>query len=61
MNENEKPARPGARADLAWGSISRRSESGSFIEDQMAALVDEAPSAGGFRVDFVHIDPEARL
>ena len=60
MNENGKPALPGSRADVTWERIGRRSESGSFIEDQLADLVDEAPSGGGFRVDVVQIPPEGR-
>ncbi|RHW28324.1 hypothetical protein D0Z08_04950 [Nocardioides immobilis] len=52
---NETPG-PTARADLAWGRVTRRSESGSFIEDQLARLVDDTPDAGRFRPDVVYPD-----
>lgn len=58
---NQTTTRPACPPDLARDRIIRASESGSFIEDQLAALVDVAPSAAKFRVDVVLIDPEAGL
>lgn len=62
MNEtNETSYRPAGatgRADVNWGRITRQSESGSFIEDRLAGLADAAESAGRFRVDVVHLDPD---
>lgn len=59
MNEtNQTPTGSTARADVAWGRITRHSESGSAIEDRLATLVDAEPAAGRFRVDVVHPDPD---
>lgn len=58
---NQTTTRQAGRADLAWGRITRTSESGSFIEDQLAALVDVATCPANFRVDVVQIDADARL
>ena len=61
-DDNQTTARQARRPDLAWGHITRStSESGSFIEDQLATLVDVTTSPTNFRVDVVQIDPEARL
>jgi hypothetical protein len=55
MNEtNQTPTGDASRADVAWGSITRQSESGSFVEDRLASLVDTT-SLGSFRVDVVHL------
>jgi hypothetical protein len=53
---NETPERPTARADLAWGRITRKGESGSFIEDQLGALVAGTADPGRFPVDVVYPD-----
>ena len=53
---NETPEHPAARSDLAWGRITRKSESGSFIEHQLGALVEGTPDAGRFPVDVVYPD-----
>ncbi|MFL6178610.1 MAG: hypothetical protein ACJ74E_02020 [Actinomycetes bacterium] len=58
---NQTTIRRARRPDLAWGHITRTSESGSFIEDQLATLVDVTTCPANFRVDVVQIDPEARL
>jgi hypothetical protein len=58
---NQTTARQAGRPDLAWGRITRASDSGSFIEDQLAGLVDVTLAPAKFRVDVVQIDPEARL
>ncbi len=48
---------PHTRPDLAWGQIPRTTEPGSFIEDQLATLVDGvASSSGRSRLDVLHID-----
>lgn len=60
-DSNHPDARSTGRLDLAWGRITRTSESGSFIEDQLADVVDDPPSPGNFRVDIVQIDREDRL
>jgi hypothetical protein len=47
----------GARPDLGWGTIRRASESGSFIEDRLAARADQSGAAiGRFRVDVMYIE-----
>jgi hypothetical protein len=57
MNEtNQTPIGATGRADVAWGRITRHSESGSFIEDRLAGLVDMTPLDSRFRVDVVHPD-----
>jgi len=59
MNEtNQPPTGSAARADIAWGRITRHSESGSAIEDRLATLVNAEPAASRFRVDIVHPDPD---
>ena len=59
MNEtNQKPNGATGRADIAWGRITRQSESGSFIEDRLAGLVERAAPTGRFRVDVVYLDPD---
>ena len=59
MNEtNQKPNGATGRADIAWGRITRQSESGSFIEDRLAGLVETKPLGSRFRVDVVHLDPD---
>lgn len=55
---NETNQKPTGRADLAWGRITRQSESGSFIEDRLAGLVEPTPLDDRFRVDVVHLDPD---
>ena len=57
MNEtNQKPTGVTGRADIAWGRITRHSESGSCIEDRLAGLVDATTLGSRFRVDVVHLD-----
>lgn len=57
MNEtNQTPTGGAGRADVAWGSITRQSESGSFVEDRLAGLVDTTSLGSRFRVDVVHLD-----
>jgi hypothetical protein len=59
MNDTKQtPTRAKGRADIAWGSITRHSESGSVIEDRLAELVDTAPTASRFRIDIIHPDPD---
>lgn len=60
-DSNQPDPRSAGRLDPMWGRITRTSGSGSFIEDQLADLVDVVPSPGNFRADVVHIDPEGRL
>jgi hypothetical protein len=61
MNEsNQTTTRQARRPDLAWGHITRASDSGSFIEDQLATLVDVRRCSANFRVDVVQIEPVAR-
>ncbi len=56
----DTPEPPCTRPDLAWGQITRPTESGSFIEDQLATLVNGiAASAGRFRLDVIHIHQDA--
>jgi hypothetical protein len=53
---NQTPEQPAARADCAWGRITRKSESGSFIEDQLGALVGGTTDTGRFPVDVIYPD-----
>jgi hypothetical protein len=55
----ETPEHPNARAELVWGGITRKSESGSFIEDRLSALVDDNAGVGRFPVDLFHPDVAA--
>lgn len=61
MNEtNQSQTGSTARADVVWGRITRHSESGSAIEDRLAALVDAEPAGSRFRVDIFHPTPTRR-
>lgn len=55
MNESSETA--DARAELAWSRITRKSETGSFVEHQFAALVEKVRGVGRFHADVRHIDP----
>ena len=61
MDDSNRPDTPAGRLGRAWGRITRPRASGSFIEDQLADLVDDPPSPGNVRVDVVQIGPEDRL
>lgn len=59
MSETHQPSTSSAgRADIAWGRITRGSESGSSIEDRLADLVEATPAVSRFRVDVVHLDSD---
>jgi hypothetical protein len=55
----ETPEHPNARADLVRGSITRRNESGSVIEDRLSALVDDSAGVDRFPADVFHPDVAA--
>jgi len=57
---NQTTTRQARGPDPAWSHITHTGESGSFIEDQLATLVDMTRCPANFRVDVVQIDPDAR-
>lgn len=61
MDEPHNPS--STRADFAWGAITRKTQSGSSVEDTLAGLVDglaDDPDAAAmssrFRVDVIYPD-----
>lgn len=60
MDETHNPS--STRADFAWGAITRKTQSGSSVEDTLAGLVDDPDTAAmssRFRVDVIYPDAAA--